>query len=211
MNSLQNRPVSPADLHDKPGYTLLAEIKHDDLGDFTNTYYWQKRSWLILGHYAFSLGVLAAIARVAFLGRYGVDDWLTGFGLGVVGFVLLFPIHEGLHGLAYKLLGAREVRFAFSLRQLYAYALAHRFVMDSRGFAIVALAPFVVLSAALIAAAVAFEPFRFYLLCALLIHTASTSSDFALLNFLWLNRARGVVTYDDADERRSYFYASPQG
>ncbi|MCS6909926.1 MAG: hypothetical protein NZM11_05080, partial [Anaerolineales bacterium] len=69
-----------------PRYTLLAEVSHDDLGDFTNTYYWQKRSWLIWGHYAFSLGVLAAIGRVAFVNRYGVDDWLTGFGLGVVGF-----------------------------------------------------------------------------------------------------------------------------
>jgi hypothetical protein len=203
--------VSPADLRNNPGYTLLAEIRHDDLGDFTNTFYWQKRSWLIWAHYAFSLGVLAAIARVAFLGRYDVDDWLTGFGLGVVGFVLLFPVHEGLHGLAYKLLGAREVRFAFSLRQLYAYALAHRFVADARRFAFVALAPFVVINMALIAAAFAFEPFRFYLLCALLIHTASTGSDFALLNFLWLNRAHGVVTYDDADERKSYFYASPEG
>lgn len=199
--------MSPADLRDNPGYTLLAEIRHDDLGDFTNSFYWQKRSWLNWAHYAFSLSVLAALARTALVGRYGLDDWLTGFGLGVVGFALLFPVHEGLHGLAYKLLGAREVRFAFALRQLSAYALAHRFVTDSRRFAVVALAPFVVISAGLIAAALAFEPFRFYLLCTLLIHTVGTSGDFALLNFLWLNRARGVVTYDDADERKSYFYA----
>ncbi len=201
----------PADLRDNPGYTLLAELKHDDLGEFTHAYYWQKRSWVIWAHYAFSLGVLAAIARVALVSRFGVEDWLTGFGLGVVGFVLLFPIHEGLHGLAYKLLGAREVRFAFSLRQLYAYARAHRFVADARRYALIAPAPFVVINAALIAAAFAFEPFRFHLLCTLLIHTASTSGDFALLNFLWLNRARGVVACDDADERKSYFYAPSRG
>lgn len=197
----------PADLRDNPRFSLLAQVSHDDLGNFTNTYYWQKRSWLIWAHYAFALGILGAIARVAFVGRYGVDDWLTGFGLGVVIFILLFPIHEGLHGLAYKLLGARDVRFAVSLRQLYAYALAHHFVLGARRFAWVALAPFVVINAALAAGALTFEPFRFYLLCALLIHTTSTSGDFALLNFLWLNRGRGMVTYDDADERHSYFYA----
>lgn len=99
------------------------------------------------------------------------------------------------------------MRFAVSLRQLYGYALAHQFVVSARRFVGVAAAPFLVLNVGLIAGALAFEPFRFVLLCALFIHTTRISGDVALLNFLGLNRQRDIDTCDDSDARQSYCYA----
>lgn len=198
--------MTPSSIQSNPAATLIADVAHDDLAALVNTYYWQKQSWVVWLHYAFSLAILAVIARVALLNNYGVDDWLTGFGLAVIGFVVLIPIHEALHGLVYKLLGAQDVRFKVALRQFMAYAIAHNFAANARQFFWVAVTPFVVINAALILAAVLLPPFSFYFWCTLLIHTSGTSGDWALLNLMWLNRGRPFYTWDDADAHRSYFY-----
>ena len=51
----------------------------------------------------------------------------------------------------------------------------------------------------------------FFMLGVALVHTAGTSGDFAMLNYLWLTRHQAVYTYDDADTHTSYFYARQAG
>ncbi len=131
---------------------------------------------------------------------------MVSFGYAVICFVVLVPFHEALHGLVYKAIGATDVRYNISLRQFYAYAIAHNFVADHRQFAWVALAPFLVISMLLVMAAAFWPPLRFVLVGTLLVHTAGTSGDFAMLNYLWLNRHQEVFTYDDAVSHTSYFY-----
>jgi hypothetical protein len=43
-------------------------------------------------------------------------------------------------------------------------------------------------------------------LAALGLHTAGTSGDWALLNYLWLHRERRILTYDDAELGETYFF-----
>lgn len=143
--------------------------------------------------------------------KLAFSAWIQNFGYAVICFVALVPIHEALHGAVYKAFGASDVRYNISLRQFYAYAIAHHFVADRREFTWVALTPFVVINSLLILAAAFWSPAQFFLLGVLLVHTAGTSGDFAMLNYLWLNRHQEVFTYDDAISHTSYIYARYKG
>ena len=79
-------------------------------------------------------------------------------------------------------------------------------MVGTRAFLIVALAPFVVLNALLIVLAIVFPQVAVYLLFVLLWHVHGSAGDWSLLNFVWIHRARGFWTYDDAEAGKSYFF-----
>lgn len=190
-----------------PRYALLAELTHAELGEFVLRYFFRRRSWLVWAHHAMSLATLAAIVWVAIDQHRSFVRCLGDFGLAFVAlFVVILPLHELAHAAAYRLVGARDIRWDYSTRMLAVWVIAHRFVAGTRAFAIVALAPFVVLNAALIACALAFPQFSVLLLFVLLWHLHGAVGDWALLNFVWLHRARGFWTYDDAAAGKSYFF-----
>ncbi len=198
--------LSVADIKADTHYQLLTELGHKDLAPFCATFYWRERSWLTWSHCAFSLALWVFWIEMGIQQQLALSTWMVSFGYAVICFVVLVPFHEALHGLVYKAIGATDVRYNISLRQFYAYAIAHNFVADHRQFAWVALAPFLVISMLLVMAAAFWPPLRFVLVGTLLVHTAGTSGDFAMLNYLWLNRHQEVFTYDDAVSHTSYFY-----
>lgn len=203
--NLHSRRPSVSDLQDNPAFTRLVEIGHNDLIPFVQQYYFRLNPVTIL-HYAVSLASLAAwILSVSQADRLGL--FFTSLGLGILAFLPVLPLHEAIHGLVYWLLGARDIRFGFSLRKLYIYAVAHEFVTQRDEFIILALAPFALINAALLGLAVISSPLRPFALALLLSHISGTSGDFALLSYLWEQRGQKLYTYDDADHQVSYFYA----
>lgn len=197
-----------SDLQQDAQFQLLAELGHDNIMPFVSEHYWQKKTWVTWLHYLFSLAILAVWVIIGLQDKLSFDAWFTQFGYAVLAFVVLLPVHELIHGVVYQAFGARDVRYGMSLRNFYAYAIAHRFVANQRIFSWVALAPFMVINGLLILAILFFPTISFFLLGVLLLHTAGTSGDWALINFLWLNRQRQVYTFDDAHEKKSYFYAN---
>ena len=190
-----------------PRYELLAELTHAQLGEFVLEYFFRRRSWLVWAHHAMSLATLVVIVFVAIDQRRSFLRCLGDFGLAFVAlFVVIMPLHELLHALGYRLVGARDIRWDYSMRMLAVWVIAHRFVAGTRAFLIVALAPFVVLNSLLIAGAVVFPQFAVLLLFVLLWHLHGSAGDWALLNFVWLHRERGFWTYDDAAAGKSYFF-----
>jgi hypothetical protein len=135
-----------------------------------------------------SLATLTAIIFVALDEHRSFLRSLGDFGLAFVAlFVVILPLHELLHAAAYRLVGARDIRWDYSMRMLAVWVIAHRFVAGTRAFLMVAFAPFVVLNAALIAGAIAFPKIAVLLLFVLLWHIHGTAGDWALLNFVWLH------------------------
>jgi hypothetical protein len=190
-----------------PRYALLAELTHAELGEFVLHYFFRRRSWLVWAHHAMSLVTVVAIVLVAVERHHSWLLCLRDFGLAFVAlFLVILPLHELLHAAGYRLVGARDVRWDYSTRMMAVWVIAHRFVVGTRAFLVVALAPFVVLNAALIAGAIAFPQAAVFLLFVLLWHLHGTAGDWALLNFVWLHRARGFWTYDDAAAGKSYFF-----
>jgi hypothetical protein len=198
--------TAPQDL-ESGEYTLLAEMRHASLAGFVIEYFMRRTSWLTWLHHAMSLATVAAIVAAAIQTNRSVLRCLGDFGLALATlFVVVLPLHELLHAAAYRLAGARDIRWDYSLRMAAVWVIAHRFVARAGAFVFVALAPFVVINGMLLAGAIALPQVSVFLLFVLLWHLHGAIGDWSLLNFIWLHRRRGFWTYDDADKGTSYFF-----
>lgn len=122
------------------------------------------------------------------------------------------PLHEGTHLIPFLLAGARDIRIGADLRQGIIYVTAHRFVADRGLFAIVALTPFIFITISLILFILLFPPWwKWVLSMTLFVHTTMCSGDAAMLGFMYGFGKRKVCTWDDADLKEAYFYASADG
>ena len=193
-----------------PRFELLREMTHAQLTEFVVQYFLHHGSWVTRLHHGFALLNIGAIVAVAWAQHRSLLRCLTDFGVALaIMFVVMLPLHELVHAVAYRVVGARDIRWDWSARMMAVWVVAHRFVADTRAFLIVALAPFLLLNALLIAGAVAFPRQAVLLLFILLWHSHGSSGDWALLNFVWLHRHRGFWTFDDADEGKTYFFGRP--
>jgi hypothetical protein len=199
--------LSVENLQDQSKFEKLIEINMQDVVSFVRRYYYQNITWVIVSHYLSTFLVLAFWIWTGIMNKLNVDQWLTSFGYSVFAFFVLLPIHEGIHGLAYRMVGAKDIRYGYSLRKFYAYAIAPNYVVNARQFFWVAILPFGVINSALIVLAILFPAWTMYFLATLLLHIGGTSGDFSLLNFVWIHRQRELYTYDDAETKTSYFYA----
>ncbi len=105
-------------------------------------------------------------------------------------------------------MGATDVRVHYELRRVTAHCVANNHVLSGKQFAIVALAPFIVINTLLAILICFFPPGKLLLLLtgALLAHLGACSGDIAFVQYSWRNRFRTLYTYDDASMPRTYFY-----
>ena len=182
-------------------------MTHASLAEFVIEYFLRKTSWLTRLHHAMTVATVAAAVFVAITTRRPLTWCLAEFVLALVAlFLVILPIHELLHAVAYRLSGARDIRWDYSWRMAAVWVTAHRFVVTARPFVFVALAPFILINAALIVAAIVFPKLAVFLLFVLLWHLHGCIGDWSLLNFIWLHRERGFWTFDDAEAGKSYFF-----
>lgn len=182
-------------------------MRHASLADFVIEYFIRRPSWLTRLHHLMSIATVVAIIWTALATNRSWRACLIDFGLALVAlFLVILPLHELLHALAYRLAGARDIRWDYSLRMAAVWVIAHRFVATAGPFIFVALAPFVVLNALLVAGAIVFPKLAVFLLFVLLWHLHGAIGDWSLLNFIWIHRRRGFWTYDDAESGTSFFY-----
>lgn len=137
---------------------------------------------------------------------------LSGLATGLLLLpILLIPVHEGSHLIPFWLSGARDIRFGADLRQGIVYVTAHRFVAGRKLFALVALTPFITVTLSLIVLILLSPPWwQWVLSMTLLVHTTMCAGDTALLGYMFSFGNREVFTWDDADRKEAYFYASIQ-
>ena len=187
-------------------YALLAEMTHTSLAEFVIEYFIRRRTWLVWLHHAMSLAAIAAVVLMIAAQDLAVGRVFTVFGLAFLTLlIVILPLHELLHAVAYRLMGARDIRWDYSVKMAAVWVVAHHFVATTRPFLFVALAPFTI-NVALIAGAIAYPKLAVYLLFVLIWHLHGAIGDWSLLNFIWIHRRRGFWTFDDADLKKSYFY-----
>ncbi len=140
------------------------------------------------------------------------QQMLTGLAAGLLLLpIILIPVHEGAHLIPFRIAGARDIRFGADLRQGIVYVTAHRFVAGRKLFSLVALTPFIAVTVALLVFILLSPPWwKWVFSMTLLIHTSMCAGDTALLGFMNSFRDRRVFTWDDADRKEAYFYASKQ-
>ncbi len=89
-------------------------------------------------------------------------------------------------------------------------ALSDKFVANKREFEIVALSPFVVITSILIILVFVVNfTWVLTILAVLFAHASMCSGDFGLLSFFEFHKEKEVVTYDDVENKISYFDGKP--
>lgn len=192
------------------GYILLDRLDHQELIPFVRLYL-NKRTTISIFYTLCNLLIAGSIGFY-FWRCYSADildigSAITYFSYGLALAFGLLPIHEYIHVMAYRSQGAKETSYDVNWKKFYFMAVAHGFVANRREFQIVALAPFVVISASLIMILFFTNPFwTITILGMLLTHTAFSSGDFGLLSYFEFHRDKDMVTYDDREQSISYFY-----
>lgn len=197
-------------LRSDPAYQLIYELGFQDIIPFVLAQI-KKRSFFSWFYFAVNLFVLILII---FLSIKGLTDqslrWkeliiatITGI---IAGSFLIIPIHELLHGLAYRILGARKIIFGADLAQLIFYVTADRYTVSGNQIHILTMTPFVFINLLSAGLTVLFFPegilfVSFFLLS----HNLMCIGDFAISGFT--SRTKGeIYNYDEPERKMSYFY-----
>ena len=192
------------------GYQLFEKLEHQGLVPFLKTYL-NKRTRISRLYYAANI-ILFLIAACFFIEhllhpKMSSFDWAYHYFIGFSIAFLLVPLHEYLHVLAYQSQGAKHTSYDMNLKKFYFMALADKFVANEKEFRIIALTPVTVISSILLVLLL-FSTYNWTLtiLGILFCHTAMCSGDFALLSFFEYHKEKQIVTFDEVENKISYFY-----
>lgn len=193
------------------GFRQLDSLDHKELVPFIRNYLGKRTRT----KYLYIMLNLLFLLTALFLFFHSVKSeglsFATSFGWLAYGFastLLLIPIHECIHALAYRMMGAKHTSFDANIRKFYFLAMADQFVSSRREFQFVALAPFVLISLLLLFAMM-IVPVNWQLMISgvLFMHTACCSGDFGMLCYFEVHREKELVTYDDRKAGQTYFFA----
>lgn len=131
--------------------------------------------------------------------------WQIGSGV-LAGSLLIIPPHELLHGLAYRILGARKIKFGADMQQFIFYVTADRFPITKGELALLAMTPFVLINLVILVVTIYWMPQILLFSASLLLsHNIMCIGDFAILGYAFSLKSK-LYTYDDIEKKKSYFY-----
>jgi hypothetical protein len=191
-------------------YVLLDKLEHNELIPFVKKYL-NKKTYTSIFYYGINL-ILFFIAVVIFIFDFQKPDfvlltWIYHYFIGFSIAFLLVPLHEYIHGLAYKSQGAENTSYDANIKKFYFMALADKFAANRKSFTVVALAPFVVISSLLLSSLFFINhTWSLTIWGILLCHTAMCSGDFGILSYFEIHKDKEIITYDDVENKISYFY-----
>lgn len=206
--------LKPQNLKDR-GFRLQDVLDHEELIPFIRVYLSKKTRSARIYTLSNALGLGFWLALFVFNypdPYFKVFKALSYSFYGFVAAFLLVPVHEYLHVLAYKWVGAKNTSFDANLKKFYFMALADDFVANRREFRVVGLTPFVVITACCILGFFLVQGLWLFSLSAMcLTHMTFCSGDFGLMSYFDFHAPKEVVTYDDSREGKSYFYVKENG
>lgn len=198
------------ELQNEDLYTQILELGFNDMIPFVLSNIRKKGpvSWLYI-----VVNVLALVGMVIYSLQGLYLEWITWWGLitqlilGILtGSLLLIPVHELLHGLAYRLLGAKRIKFGANLQQFFFYVTADRFPVGRYELYFLAMFPFALINSMALIVIFAWMPQFIYFAGFLLFsHNLMCIGDFAIVNYV-SKQTGEVFSYDEIEEKKSYFF-----
>jgi hypothetical protein len=201
--------VKAEELLDQGRFRLVLSVPFNELIDFVLGYLKRKTGLMVFFWAANLFFLLAALSfRIQLAGHFPIKSILLHSVLGFLVFpILIIPVHELIHVITFLFTGAKRIRVGMDLSQYIFYVTAHRHVVTPGKFRLVALTPFIVISLTMLALILTMPGlWKWSLSSFLFVHTTMCAGDFALLNFFSINRSKKILTYDDAEEKVTYFY-----
>ena len=208
---MPKKRIQVEDLTVDDQYKLVLKLEFSEMVEFVLEHIKSKNIvsfsyFLILGSsliYLTSTSFLAIYQGEVSLGNWALQTFL-GF---LIANTIVIILHEALHGLAYKMVGAPRVSFGYKKDQFIFYAVSNHFILQQWPFFWVAMTPFLVISSGC---------FYFIFLCPFLsqwlwwslffFHSIMCVGDFAMLSFYKNHPEKNLLTYDDVENERSFFY-----
>lgn len=202
---------TPGDIKSDPRFVLLDELRYDDIVEFAGKYI-RKRNCSMNFYYLSLLGMLLLMIVSVVFGmiyhnrEFGgiMKQFLYGF---IISFSVIIPVHEIIHGLIYFLLGARKIRFGAEFKQFAFYAVADKFVTSKKGFYLLAIGPFLIVSLLNLAGFIFVSGIASYTyISVIFFHATMCIGDFALMSYYDTHKDKDIYSFDDVKNRISYFY-----
>lgn len=190
---------------------LIAVVPHRELKTFLQESSKKKgvykTLYLVLATLAgMCLGGLVSFSLVVWI-LDGTSTYAAQVGLAILfSLTVLVLIHEGIHGLAYKLSGATNVYYGANIRQFVFYAASDGDVFTGRQFRTIAFAPFVLVTVLCLALMLFLPQYLFLSAIILSLHTLFCGGDFMFIHFLSQYDLQQVRTHDNREKSESYFY-----
>jgi hypothetical protein len=208
------------ELHHSPDYELIESFHIDEMGQFLARELGMKQpnatsskpklntKTILFFLVLVGIGGLVGWAIGKNLKSGEVDHGFDQLGLAFLScFVILIPIHELIHALVFKVIGAEKVGFGWSTKSMIVYAYAQKFIMTLRENSWVAAMPFIVITLGLSLLWYLYPEWPFFWGTNLFLHTTACMGDFILIRYFFKNKQSLIYTYDDIEgEKRSYFF-----
>lgn len=133
-------------------------------------------------------------------------------GAAVFSFTILIVVHELLHVLALKYTGAPRVNLGGYLKRFIFYAEADRHVINRSQFALVAMAPLVVVKIVTLAGLFLTwgQPAVYFWIFVMSSHSLFCAGDIGMLAFFDRFPGSEVYTFDVKEEKKSYYFIKKQ-
>lgn len=206
--------ISPSDLINKEEYELLKSVHYTEMKAFVLAEIRNKSN--LLKVYGI-VQLLAAIVLFAVLGYFIATsihaktisvEVKSMLWAAIFSFTLVIPIHEGLHAIAFLILGKRDISFGVQWRKFLFYAESNMQVLDRKQMILVALFPLIIISLLAIAAILFCGEMPCVLFCGttVLIHLFFCSGDLTIISFFERHKPHEVFTFDNRKEKRTYYY-----
>lgn len=183
-------------------------MNHDEIVEFIKPWLKKKNVYTRIYNYTLMSGLFiisSYFSYTYFSGEFqmkAVSDLFLGAALGF----LVIPLHEWLHGIAYKMMGAPKIDYRANWKKLVFYAAADGYTAGYKEFRFVALLPFSVISSLGLTIMV-WSGFEWAVLMVGFIfsHAACCGGDFGLLSYMYEHKDQGIVTLDDMAKKETLF------
>ena len=196
---------------EQQGFKTDAILNHQDIIPFVKSYLFRKNKVTLL-YLIFNILFCILLIIKMFSSVYSETLTLGAafkwFSWGCLIPFLLVPLHEWLHGIAYKACGAKAVSYDVNWKQFYFMAIADKFVATRKSFLIVAITPFTFITIGLLIPIIlpSTPGIDIMLITAVFVHGSMCAGDFGLLSYFETNRNKEVITFDDREKGLSYFF-----
>jgi protein-S-isoprenylcysteine O-methyltransferase Ste14 len=204
------------ELKEQHEYTEIASVYHSEIKTFIVAEVEKQPLWAKIANMYQITGVLAFVlgafkAFMPYLTSFETSN-LIWLGIGLLfTFSVLIVLHEFIHALAYRWVGANKISFGMELKKFLFYVQADRQVLNYKQFQIVALAPVITVGFLSMLGMVIFynSPVFFFFLPIFAFHSLFCGGDFGLLCFFQNRPETEILTFDVKEEKKTYFYACP--
>ncbi len=200
------------ELRNPDKFELIAQLNHQQIKEFVinqlaengkiiKVYMIYQVLMILIGIFFFTRSVVLAF-------QSSFEPLYYTLAATFFSFSVLIVIHELLHGIALKIIGAPRVNFGAYLKKFIFYAEADRFVINRKQFAFIALTPlFAVKLVTLIGIIFLFnQPVFYFLIFVMSAHSLFCAGDIGLLSVFYKYKNSEIFTFDVKAEKTSYFY-----